>query len=66
MRDAVFAAEGDHRTIAIPRVAGFQASGRVIDTGVNHSAVPPGLMTGDLRLLLQDDNAQTGLTSGQV
>src|ERR1700736_4991866 len=51
VRDSVFTAELDHRSIPLARHPSFQAPGLIIDTGMNHSAVMTGLMKGQAGFL---------------
>jgi len=63
--DAVLAAKLNHRTTALSREPGFEAAGLVVYAGMNHAAVPPGLMTGQAGLLFQDEDSQPGFLSAQ-
>jgi hypothetical protein len=61
VRDGVLPAKCQHGAIPHPGKPGFKTAGLIIDTRVYDSAVPAGLVKGQLGFLLQNNKPQTGL-----
>src|SRR5205085_11613290 len=66
VRDAVLAAELDHRDSARNAVLRFQRTRLVVKTGMDDTAVVPGLMARDFRLFLHDADPKIRETTSRL
>jgi hypothetical protein len=63
--DSVLLAKLDHGAAAGSRELGFETPRFVINTGMDHAAVPASLVQSEVVFLFQKKNTNAGLTPGQ-